>query len=701
MDRLRLGLVLAALAARNVWLHRSKSLAIASLLGFGTTLIVIGFSILKKVESTMQESIIGSVSGHLQVYAAASKDELALFGGSFMGREDIGMIPDYAPVAAAVRAHPNVKDVVPMGFDTSILGRGNELDDLFAALRTALRSSNSGEADELVAQSRQQIAFLKKEITQREHITALKDEVAKELELIKAVETDSFWSALRADPEQRILQLEARIAPLSGEKSPIWLRYLGTDMTAFGQLFPKFRIVEGEAVPPGTRGILLSHRAREDWLKSVPARLLDKLKRRTQTQGLSIALDPESKRLAGDLTRQHMEIIAHLNRRAAAELKGKLADYLKLSADTELAELVKSFLTVDDTTIVDRHAFFYSAVAPRIRLYEISPGETLTLRTYTRSGYIKSLNVKVFGIFTFEGIEDSDLAGAFSILDLVSFRDLYGQMSEAALQELDAMRKDVNVKQVGRETAEDELFGSGSDSTSVESEAKSTAAPESMRSAPESAPIDAKPELAARFDPAETGHGLALNMAIILKDPTQLATTKAAIEKTFKDSGMALKVVDWKGASGYVGQFVDIVRSVLLVSVSVIMLVALIIINNTLIVAVFDRIREIGTMRAIGAQKSLIAAVFLAETAVIGAFGAIPGALLGAAVIKVLSVKGIPAMADVIVFLFSGPRLYPHLDMTSAVLSPLIIVTLAVLSSLYAALFAAKVKPSEAMQEKE
>ena len=169
----------------------------------------------------------------------------------------------------------------------------------------------------------------------------------------------------------------------------------------------------------------------------------------------------------------------------------------------------------------------------------------------------------------------------------------------------------------------------------------------------------------------------------------------------FKTKGYNLKIVDWQQASGFVGQFVNVVRLVLMVSVSVIMIVALIIINNTLVVAVFDRSREIGTMRAIGAQKSLIAAIFLAETAFIGILGAVPGTVVGALIIRALGTHGIPAMHDVVVFLFSGPRLFPRLDQTSAILAPVVITALAVLSSVYAALFAAKVKPSEAMQEKE
>ena len=44
----------------------------------------VGSSLLDSIDAAMSRSIIGSVAGHIQVYSAKSKDELALFGG--MGR---------------------------------------------------------------------------------------------------------------------------------------------------------------------------------------------------------------------------------------------------------------------------------------------------------------------------------------------------------------------------------------------------------------------------------------------------------------------------------------------------------------------------------------------------------------------------------------------------------------------------------------
>ena len=37
-------------------------------------------------------------------------------------------------------------------------------------------------------------------------------------------------------------------------------------------------------------------------------------------------------------------------------------------------------------------------------------GDTITLTSFTKSGYLRSINVKVWGIYVIEGLESSDIA---------------------------------------------------------------------------------------------------------------------------------------------------------------------------------------------------------------------------------------------------------------------------------------------------
>ena len=53
-------------------------------------------------------------------------------------------------------------------------------------------------------------------------------------------------------------------------------------------------------------------------------------------------------------------------------------------------------------------------------------------------------------------------------------------------------------------------------------------------------------------------------------------------------------------------------------AVVIIFMVALVIINNAVMMATLQRVQEVGTMRAIGAQRSFILSMVLVETLVLG-----------------------------------------------------------------------------------
>ncbi|HET9240430.1 MAG TPA: FtsX-like permease family protein [Oligoflexus sp.] len=687
-------------AFRNLWLYRVKTLVIGTLLCLGTFLGVIGFSLLRDVEGSMRESIIGSIAGHLQIYSDKAKDDLALFGGGFMGRSDIGELPDIVPYREVAMANPNVQAFVPMGLDMSLLGRGNEMDESLDLLREALKNQDPVAIQTRIDAVRFQLEQLKKEAAEQKKLAA---DVAiieqREADIAKA-EAPGFLDDLKTVDEAKLQFLETKIAPLSGEKTPIYLGYIGTDISIYQKNFSKFHVIEGQDLPPGQRGILLAHRARENFLKVIVARLFDRLNKRLVATNIKIKGDAENERNAADLARQYSAIISSLSRDQASDLSKKLTDFgingAKPDQDliTHLTSQLKEFLTVNDENFRARHEWFYKNIAPLIKLYEISPGETITLRAYTRSGYVKSLPLKVYGVYSFAGLEDSDLAGQTSIIDLVSFRELYGKMTEASQKELAEMRAQVGIKDIEASNAEDALFGEASQ---AQIETRSLEA----KPGPVEAVINIKPTIPDRFDLDEVTRGLALNAAIKLKDPSRLAQTQEELIQAFKDKGLGVRVVDWQQASGIVGQMVNIMRLVLVLALGVIGLVTLVIINNSIIVGTLNRIREIGTMRAIGAQKSFVVGLFLGETCVTGLIGSILGAILGAVVLVLLSKVGIPAVNDVVSFLFSGPRLYPNIRWDIIIATPFVITLVATLSSIYAARLAARVQPAEAMQEKE
>jgi ABC-type lipoprotein release transport system permease subunit len=106
-------------------------------------------------------------------------------------------------------------------------------------------------------------------------------------------------------------------------------------------------------------------------------------------------------------------------------------------------------------------------------------------------------------------------------------------------------------------------------------------------------------------------------------------------------------------------------------------------------------------MRAIGAQRPFVIVLFLVETMLLGAIAGGLGAAAGALFITWLNHVGVPAVADALVLLFAGPRLYPVFTASNLLFGMGSILAISALSTLYPSVLAARVPPVVAMQAKE
>jgi ABC-type antimicrobial peptide transport system permease subunit len=371
------------------------------------------------------------------------------------------------------------------------------------------------------------------------------------------------------------------------------------------------------------------------------------------------------------------------------------------SQESDVASLLASFFRVDDGNVMQRYKFFYDELAPSLTLYRVRVGDTLTIKSFTKNGYVQSVNLKVYGTFAFEGLEDSQLAGSLNLMDMVSFRDLYGFSTPEREKELSALKANAGAKEIDRDKIEAELFGGGEADDTATAAAVGTAvndAEEVLRGLAGKSKHRLEDQ---SYDPAQLEQGVIVNAAVIVKDPSRIPQTMRDIEAAGSKAGFTLKAIDWQKASGLVGQFVTMIRAVLYVSVLIIFAVALVIINNALVMATLERIAEIGTLRAVGAQRRFLLGMLVVETLAVGAlFGGL-GSLLGIGIIMLMRMSGIPATNDTLYFLFSGPRLFPGLSPANIAIALFIVLVVSTLSSIYPGLLAMRVSPRQAMQSDE
>lgn len=161
-------------------------------------------------------------------------------------------------------------------------------------------------------------------------------------------------------------------------------------------------------------------------------------------------------------------------------------------------------------------------------------------------------------------------------------------------------------------------------------------------------------------------------------------------------TGQKLDVTTWEDELSFLTwtlQAIDGLSFVLLV-----ILVGIVVtgIMNTMWIAIRERTREIGTLRAIGMQRRNVVRMFLLESLLLGFVGTTVGALLGVGVAALVNSAHIQVPLAVQLFLMSEElRL---LAAPGAVARAVVLLTLVTgLAALYPALRAARLKPVDAM----
>ena len=746
-------MILFRIALRNLASHKLKSFIVGGLLAFGTFLLLLGQALLGTLDVSMARSITGSMAGQLQAYSSDAKDKLALFG-DMSGGTDIGTVQDFIKVRKVLEAHPQVEAVVPQGSDVAMVYGGNIIDVKLEELRAAEKTGDKERSKVLRAHLRRIVGLLGQDMAKLGEIADLSradTETRDSLVHLARAGKDEFWQGFDADPLEAMEFLENEIAPLAMSADMLFFRYMGTDTARFAKAFDLFEIVDGTAIPTGQRGFLFNKLNYEETVKHKSARRLDKMKDRI-ADGYAIASDDDLKNYVKLNKNQYKDVTYQFDEVAASAVRKALQQALG-SQEQDLDKLMVAFMDMDDSNFAKRYEVFYRDVAPRLMLYSVKIGDVMTIKGFTSSGYPTSVNVKVYGTFRFKSLDKSSLAGAVNVMDLMTYRDLYGYLSADKKAEIEALQAKSGVQEIKRADAEAALFGGDGGEEIVEKvdqpgEVSAAADPTAVQPPADLAKAmedkvvramaagetgdtvgagnaatetnanasanggkngngngNGKKREVAQADrvyvQGEIDGGVVRHMAIIVKPGADLKLVAQELQASSDREKLGLKIVDWRTASGFIGDFLWVIYSVLATALLIIFIVAVIVMNNSMVMATLERTKEIGTMRAIGAQKGMILRMFLAEAAVMSAvFGGI-GALIAVAVVGWMHSVGLPAANDVLVFLFAGPRLYPELQLVHVLVSAVLVGIVALISTLYPAWLAMRVTPLEAMQDAE
>jgi ABC-type lipoprotein release transport system permease subunit len=162
-----------------------------------------------------------------------------------------------------------------------------------------------------------------------------------------------------------------------------------------------------------------------------------------------------------------------------------------------------------------------------------------------------------------------------------------------------------------------------------------------------------------------------------------------------------LNVLTWRDMNQVILQAVEMSMGILYLMYLVVLAVVAVVIANTLLMSVFERMREMGILAALGMKGRQILAMFVLEAGTLGVIGIGLGILLGSLGVYYLATEGwhIGEMANMATAEVAyGETIYASFAWSDTISLSIASLVITLLASLYPAWFAARMEPIDALR---
>ncbi|HLF65058.1 MAG TPA: FtsX-like permease family protein [Saprospiraceae bacterium] len=196
---------------------------------------------------------------------------------------------------------------------------------------------------------------------------------------------------------------------------------------------------------------------------------------------------------------------------------------------------------------------------------------------------------------------------------------------------------------------------------------------------------------------AELSEDVSHEIAILLSD----VDSTDAIQTAIKQSVPGMKVRTFREISPDLDLFDSQIRLNMVIMTAIIMLALIFGIVNTMLMAVLERIRELGMLMAIGMTRIRVFLMIVWETVFVAVIGAPVGMLLGHLTIRSLYKTGIDLSmwASGLEQFGMSTIVRPELEQDAYLFIAIAIIITALLASMYPSLKATRLKPVDALRK--
>jgi ABC-type lipoprotein release transport system permease subunit len=179
---------------------------------------------------------------------------------------------------------------------------------------------------------------------------------------------------------------------------------------------------------------------------------------------------------------------------------------------------------------------------------------------------------------------------------------------------------------------------------------------------------------------------------VILKERDQTDAVVAALQTS------QYQVLTFESLNPLLVQMEEMTNAYMVLIYLIVLAITAAVIVNTLIMAVFERTREIGILSALGMKSGRIMAMFFAESSLLAVGGILIGLFLGGIMVALTSKYGFYIGDMGVSGILIGERIYAYLTLrdTISLTTTAFIITL--LAALYPAMLAARMEPVDAMR---
>ncbi len=198
---------------------------------------------------------------------------------------------------------------------------------------------------------------------------------------------------------------------------------------------------------------------------------------------------------------------------------------------------------------------------------------------------------------------------------------------------------------------------------------------------------------------APLGHDGAWHFILVRAQPgTNRSRIANDLRRALAGADLAVQVRDWRGTAGGVASYVFLMQIVLYVGIFMLGGIVLILTMNSIVMSVFERTAEIGTMRAIGAPRRFVQGLFILETCALTVISGIAGVLLGFAIVVFMNRVPLQLKNQMLVLLFGENSLHPVVTLWNLVVSAGSSVVLGLIAWAYPVRLALRIQPVRAIR---